>query len=529
MPKKPIFVLQGRIVTMLSQQDIIEDGFLAIEDCMITGIAKTLQELPDGFSQAPVISTGGTIYPGLIDLHNHFAYNFFPLWVVPSRFDNRGQWRNLDEYKSLVQAPAAKLAKFSVTAKAMMRYVEAKAIIGGTTTGQGIGTKVTGVTKIYDGAMRNVEIPGDARLKACGTNVNDMKNEPTEIERFRKMLNDENIGFFFHHLSEGVDDDSHQHFLNLKDNRLINNKLVGIHSLGLNRDDLDYMFKQNAKIVWSPLSNTILYGKTLNLHDLKESGVLFCLGCDWTPSGSKNLLEELKVAKFYSVEQCNIFSDYELAAMVTSDAAKVTGWQDYLGTLGNGKIADLLVLNGTTKNPYLQLIEATEKDIDLVVIDGIARYGTQINMKALHFDLNNRFEKTNIAERPMGIYMYSESSEINNIGFADAVNTLKEAMQDLPNFVAKMESHAYKSLALVGEIFQDFQIIMDMDAHEHQQDNAGDEEKNYELWNDIDPLLLPESIEFDDPTAFGDLYWSRFNNQPNLSPALKQWIGSFYQ
>ena len=37
-------------------------------------------------------NTGGTIYPGLIDLHNHLPYNVLPLWQVPKKFSNRGQW-----------------------------------------------------------------------------------------------------------------------------------------------------------------------------------------------------------------------------------------------------------------------------------------------------------------------------------------------------------------------------------------------------------------------------------------------------
>lgn len=528
MAKKPTFVLHGRIVTMTSENDIIEDGYVAIDDGDIKFITDDFNNLPPKFQSAKLVKTGGSIYPGLIDLHNHFAYNFFPLWVVPEEFKNRGKWQQNDEYIKTVRTPADKLSEIATSAKAIMRYVEAKAVIGGTTTGQGIGTRVTGIKKIYEGMMRNVEIPGDNRLKRCGNKVPNMKTGPGDIEDFRRQLNDVNIGFFFYHLSEGVDASSHQHFTNLKDNDLINEKLVGIHSLGLHKEDLDYLASKNAKVVWSPFSNQILYGKTLNISDLKESGILFCLGSDWTPSGSKNLLQELKIAKFSSKQYNDIFSDFEIAKMVTIDAAKVTGWNQYLGTVEVGKIADLLIVKNNEANAYTNLIASTEADIELVIIDGIARYGTAENMKLLHFDLNNQFEKIGVGLRDMGIYLYSEESEINNIGFNDSVDTLKKILADIPSFLNKSWTHAIKSFELLGEIRQDFQLIMDMDEEEEQEIN------NYEFGNkniqfqDEDDDEIIKKIEFDLPIVEGQSYWKRIFDQPNISQELKDWLKTFY-
>src|SRR5262249_6746502 len=53
---------------------------------------------------------------------------------------------------------------------------------------------------------------------------------------------------------------------------------------------------RGAKLVWSPLSNLLLYGNTTNVYEALAEGVLVSLGTDWTPSGSRTLLEELKIA-----------------------------------------------------------------------------------------------------------------------------------------------------------------------------------------------------------------------------------------
>ena len=47
----------------------------------------------------------GIISPGMIDLHNHVAYNFLPLWNSGKRFQNRYQWARIDEYDTAVKNP----------------------------------------------------------------------------------------------------------------------------------------------------------------------------------------------------------------------------------------------------------------------------------------------------------------------------------------------------------------------------------------------------------------------------------------
>src|ERR1700720_3586924 len=84
------FVLRGRIATLASDGRVIPDGFVCVENDLIASVTSADAGLPPGFQQAPLIKTGGTIYPGLVELHNHPAYNAIPLWSVPTRYLNRG-------------------------------------------------------------------------------------------------------------------------------------------------------------------------------------------------------------------------------------------------------------------------------------------------------------------------------------------------------------------------------------------------------------------------------------------------------
>jgi imidazolonepropionase-like amidohydrolase len=69
-------VILGKLVT----PDQIIDGQLVIEGETITCLAATCEK-PVG---ATVFHIGDAfVYPGLIDAHNHVAYNVLPKWNTP--------------------------------------------------------------------------------------------------------------------------------------------------------------------------------------------------------------------------------------------------------------------------------------------------------------------------------------------------------------------------------------------------------------------------------------------------------------
>jgi hypothetical protein len=531
MPKKPTFVLHGRIVTMEAEDGIIEDGYLAVKEGTIAAITDDINKLPAEFANKKTIDTEGTIYPGLIDLHNHFVYNVLPLWVVPKRYDNRSQWPSHTEYKSGVSKPIKQaLAKYSVSSKALVRYVEGKALISGTTTGQGMRTQVKGGSKIFQGALRFAEEPGNENLPPAGSMVPDLiisgATAKERIESFRRALDNENRGAYFYHLSEGIDDRARQHFFNLQDNDLIQEKLVGIHSLGLFKEDLAEMQKKGAKVVWSPFSNQLLYGETMDLKTLKASKVLFSLGCDWSPSGSKNMLQELKVAWHTNTVQGEVFTPFELIQAATSNAAAVTGWQEHLGTLTAGKLADIVVISGVEDDPYMQLIKAVEKDVELVVIDGIPRYGNLQFMKTLRFDMNNKMENYTVGGVKKALYLYCEHSPINEIGFQESIDTLTEIMNDLPGFVKRMAEEESTLMELGVEPVQEFTVELD-----NEFEIEADVFQEYERPSDAELMADPpmaDSVEFDTPTVEGQEYWDRIEAQKNISEELKAWLKECY-
>ncbi|WP_326532748.1 amidohydrolase family protein [Pseudorhodoferax sp.] len=361
-------VLHGRIVTMNAQHEVVEDGLLCLEGERIRAVVPRGGALPAGFEHIVPVRTEGTIYPGLIDLHNHLPYNYLPLWDVPKRFDNRDQWRRHALYQSTVRASFALLDQHKPYRRAMVRFAECRQLLGGTTTSQGIGTE----RGLYQGLLRNIEKPLAAGFQAAGGQVMDYTRATVRSKLLPAL---ERGAPFFYHLSEGTDEGSRAHFLNLQlddGSWAIRKNLLCIHCLGLRAEDYAQM-QQAGGMVWSPTSNLLLYGKTVELAPIAARNIPIALGGDWSPSGCKNLLGELKVARAASRAQGCVLSARDLVATVTCNPARMIGWQDEIGSIQPGRRADLLVLDGVRPDAYTQLIEATEAMVRAVLIDGRVR------------------------------------------------------------------------------------------------------------------------------------------------------------
>src|SRR3546814_11807450 len=67
---------------------------------------------------------GGSIYPGLVDLHNHLSYDELPMWQVPDRYENRDQWARHPDYRRLISGPMNVLGKTRGYPEAIAHYAE---------------------------------------------------------------------------------------------------------------------------------------------------------------------------------------------------------------------------------------------------------------------------------------------------------------------------------------------------------------------------------------------------------------------
>jgi 5-methylthioadenosine/S-adenosylhomocysteine deaminase len=228
-PRGPQWAAAGRIVTMDLDSTVIADGVVRVKHAAIAALTARGDGPPTGFDGIVPVETGGTIFPGLIDLHNHIAYNALPLWQVPKRFSNRDSWGNSDDYHRLVTAPMKTIDEATELLPALVRHVETKQLVGGVTTTQGIALfSVPGLRRYYRGIVRNVEQTGDKSLPEAGSRIADVDAE--DAQKFLAAIEQKRC--YLLHLSEGTDEAAPRHFEALEldgDSWAIAPSLAGIH------------------------------------------------------------------------------------------------------------------------------------------------------------------------------------------------------------------------------------------------------------------------------------------------------------
>ncbi len=240
--------LRGRIVTMDAAGRTLADGCVYVEGGVIVDIKNASAAPPAGFSSGDVVATKGTIFPGLIELHNHLPYNVLRLWHVPRAFSNRGQWGVLPEYGLKVSGPMKVIGGSAELMPAVVRYVEAKCLISGVTTTQGIALfSSAGAARYYRGIVRNVEQTAEDDLPEALTRVADV--DAKSISSFEARL--KKTTCLLLHLAEGIDETAREHFLSLEESNgtwAIEQSLAGIHCAALHREDFARLARKRASI-----------------------------------------------------------------------------------------------------------------------------------------------------------------------------------------------------------------------------------------------------------------------------------------
>ena len=456
-PARGIVIQGATVVTMDDAHTVIPHGRVLIRDGHVVAVWRGPKP-PIGvqIGGASVIEAGADdlLFPGLINLHDHPLENFLHSWPPPSAhaipdegkagtdpYANRYQWgggsstSSPPELARLVSNPATVLVESIGLGLGgeVVKYAEAAALLGGETAIQGAPRNPE-----TDGILaRNIDSDAfDTRIAPPRVQAIALFDGP-ELDELQAGMMDGRYDAWMVHLAEGVRDadrrpgdtvSSRAEFATLKAKGLLTDVTVIIHGTGLERADFAEMRTaptirsdgtgdgRGAKLVWSPLSNLLLYGRTANVFDALAEGVLVNLGTDWAPSGSRTLLQELKIADVVARdprllgegrEQVAAFSlggktggerqraetalDRALVDMVTRNPALSLRWYDRVGSIEAGKVADLLLIHRPSQSPsgdlppsvYRYLIDSTEHDVELVLVGGDPLTGDVDRMSAL--------------------------------------------------------------------------------------------------------------------------------------------------
>ena len=160
---------------------------------------------------------------------------------------------------------------------------------------------------------------------------------------------------------------------------LSRNNMILAHGVHLTDEELAIVKEYGLSVINNPSSNMKLTSGALDVMKLMEMGINVALGTDGASSNNNlNMLEEMHVAALSAaLKALKPMKAYDVLKMATINGAKALHLDDRLGTLEEGKDADLILISTEGENmnplndPFSAIVySASSEDIRTVFSKG---------------------------------------------------------------------------------------------------------------------------------------------------------------
>jgi cytosine/adenosine deaminase-related metal-dependent hydrolase len=334
------------------------------------------------------------VYPSLINTHDHLQGTYLPA-VGPEKGEFYLTWQPWDKD---LKASDTFRERSKLTREELYRISAYKCIFSGVTT----------VNDHFPQAINGPILPTlpirailEYGLAHEASSYDLQWGDGIEIEHKRAV---ENNWPFITHLSEGFDDEAMRGVEALEKRGVLDNHCLLVHCIGFSDEDIKKVAKAGASVSWCAFSNMLMFNVTAKIRKMLEAGINVTIGTDSSATGSVNLMAEMRYAReLYRKMYGEDLPAKKIFEMVTVNAARAFWMADRVGTLEEGKLADLLVLKGRMDDPYENLVSASAGDIELLILAGKPLYGETRFMDLLGGSLPPDYSIITVGRRSMFI------------------------------------------------------------------------------------------------------------------------------
>jgi len=306
---------------------------------------------------------GAFVYPGLLNAHDHLELNHFGRIKFRDAYANASEW--IEDMRPRLRADPD-------LQRGQAHSLSDRLFIGG------LKNLLSGVTTVAHHNPFYRELHGKFPVRVVkrygwahsfhleGQSAG-AKGESAGHIRRRYHATPRGAPFLLH-LAEGVDDAARAELDRLESLDCLGPNTILIHGVGLNLEGWQRIVHAGAGLVWCQAYNLFLLKQSAAVSQFiaawPESSARIGLGTDSRLTGSRDLLEEMRVAV-----AIGHLTPQQVFQMATTNAAGLLRLPR-AGRIAPGLPADLFVLPPLTDNPYTTLLSAERKDIQLVVIGG---------------------------------------------------------------------------------------------------------------------------------------------------------------
>ena len=391
-----ILIKNGYVVSMVSE---IKRADILVEDDRIKKIGYI-----DCDVDKIIDATNKIVMPGLINAHTHVGMSLFRgvadeeelmNWLTKSIWPVEDKMTAGDVYSASMLS-AIEMIKSGTTTfndqyffeeetakvaeRLGLRAILSRCIIG---EGEAALQRIVEAEELYN----NWHNKGDGRIKIC-VGLHAPYTCPPETIRRGIALADR-LGTPIHiHYLETKDEVKQMNDMYdmtsteyLKKAGMFNYHVMLAHGVYVDDESLETLREISGGIVHNPVSNQKLGSGIADIKKLRENGINIALGTDG--QGSTNTLdmfEEIKTAAYLqkvTYNSAKALSGEDVIKMATIEGARVLGIDSEVGSLEEGKKADIIIID--TNKPHLCPIHniysllaysVNGADVETSIIDG---------------------------------------------------------------------------------------------------------------------------------------------------------------
>jgi 5-methylthioadenosine/S-adenosylhomocysteine deaminase len=413
-----MLVKNGTIITMDNERRIIRDGTIVIDDGLIVdvGAARDMKKVNE--ADNIIDASGKIVLPGLINTHFHSGYTLIR---------GLGPEKKLADSLRFIYPPyVCRLAADDCYLSALLGYIEM--IKSGITcvvennyfiadrknnesiarSGEEVGLRLMLAPVVGDIApceslimeSEEVRVEIDKLVKnwhgaANGriqiwimAGIPGIRETPERCEEIRGLADKYRLGITCH-FSEDLNwiktirkkygYDTHTEFL--QHHGLLGSDVLVSHAVWVTGGELELLKKTNTKVSHDPIANMYLGDGIAPIPRYIKAVITVSLGSDSVRSGvSSDMFQLMRFAallqKGVSLDP-GVLNSAQVLEMATRGGAEAVGMESQIGSLEQGKRADVIVVN--TKELHMQPLNnivanlvygATGMDVETTVVDG---------------------------------------------------------------------------------------------------------------------------------------------------------------
>jgi 5-methylthioadenosine/S-adenosylhomocysteine deaminase len=364
-------ITNANIVALNKSFQIIENGELLIENGLIKKVGKKV----DAENAEVFDAQGQWVMPGFVNTHTHLPMTIFRGLADDLPFD---QWL----HKKIWPAEKKFLNKASIRIGSELGILEM--IQGGTTTFNDMyffspqvaeaveKSKIRGFigesvvdfpTHTYNNLEEALQINRDLiRNYKDHPNVRPSLSahapyscSPETIQEVKALAREHDLVYNIHisetqeEVQESLTKKGKRPVEYLNDLGVLDNRTVGAHCVWLNEEEIEIYKASGANVSHNPSSNLKLACGFAPIHKFIQKGINVAIGTDGAASNNNtDMIEEMRLSTLIHKGTSNdptVLNAKTSLRMITMNGANAVGMGEQLGSIEEGKIADLVFID----------------------------------------------------------------------------------------------------------------------------------------------------------------------------------------